>query len=119
MPGMQWARLQANLNIRLRRGAWYRIRQAGPLQVVLEVRGQTVQVPAAFLQIIETPPRRWTVVARPDDAVRLPSSWGDRYAVCPSCRERQPIDGRPGAMRCNRCRESFDIDWRESYDLGL
>jgi len=55
MPGMQWARLQANLNIRLRRGAWYRIRQAGPLQVVLEVRGQPVQVPAAFLQIIETP----------------------------------------------------------------
>jgi hypothetical protein len=89
------------------------------LQVVLEVRGQTLQVPAAFLQIIETPPRRWTVVARPDDAVRLPSSWGDRYAVCPSCRERQPIDGHPAAMRCNRCRESFDIEWRESYDLGL
>ncbi len=119
MPGMQWARLQANLNVRLRRGAWYRIKQVGPLQVVLEVRGQTLQVPAAFLQIIETPPRRWTVVARPDDAVRLPSSWGNRYAVCPSCRERQPIDGHPGAMRCNRCRASFDIDWRESYDLGL
>jgi len=96
---------------------------AAPGRLVSDQAGRPVagraQVPAAFLQIIETPPRRWTVVARPDDAVRLPSSWGDRYAVCPSCRERQPIDGRPGAMRCNRCRESFDIDWRESYDLGL
>jgi len=119
MPVMQWARLQANLNVRLRRGAWYRIRQLGPLQVVLEVRGQGLQVPAAFLQIIETPPRRWTVVARPDDAKRLPPSWGDRYAVCPSCRERQPLEGHPAAMRCNRCRNSFEIDWRESYEPGL
>src|SRR2546427_370511 len=47
MAGMQWARLQANLNIRLRRGAWYRIRQVGPLQAVLEVRGQPLQVPRA------------------------------------------------------------------------
>src|SRR5438094_8936629 len=78
MAGMQWARLQANLNIRLRRGAWYRIRQVGPLQAVLEVRGQPLQVPSAFLQIVETPPRRWTVVPRPDDAVRVPPSWGDR-----------------------------------------
>jgi len=89
------------------------------LQVVLEVRGQGLQVPAAFLQIIETPPRRWTVVARPDDAKRLPPSWGDRYAVCPSCRERQPLEGHPAAMRCNRCRNSFEIDWRESYEPGL
>src|SRR5438046_9285776 len=103
MPGMQWARLQANLNVRLRRGAWYRIRQVGPLQVVLEVRGQTLQVPAAFLQIIETPPRRWTVVARPEDAVRLPSRWGDRYALGPSGREPQPLAGHPGAMRRRRC----------------
>src|SRR2546430_9177345 len=119
MAGMQWARLQANLNIRLRRGAWYRIRQVGPLQAVLEVRGQPLQVPSAFLQIVETPPRRWTVVPRPDDAVRVPPSWGDHYAVCPSCRERQPLEGRPAAMHCNRCRGNFDIDWRESYGPAL
>src|SRR5207253_8340324 len=96
MPGMQWARLQANLNVRLRRGAWYRIRKVGPLQVVLEVRGQTLQVPAAFLQIIETPPVRWTVVARPEDAVRLPSNRGARYAACPSRRAPQTIRGGAG-----------------------
>jgi hypothetical protein len=116
MPGMQWARLQANLNIRLRRGAWYRIRQVGPLQSILEVRGQSLQVPSAFLQIVETPPRRWTVVARPEDAVRVPANWGDHYAVCPSCHERQALERHPTAMRCSRCRGNFEVDWRDVYD---
>src|SRR5213082_1336475 len=49
MPGM-WARLAADLNIRLRRGAWYRITQLGPLQAVVEVRGRSLEVPSAFLQ---------------------------------------------------------------------
>ena len=112
MAGM-WARLQADLNIRLRRGAWYRIKQLGPLQAVVEVRGQSLQVPSAFLQVRETPPRQWTVVPRPSDAVRLPSSWGDRYAVCPSCRERQPIAGRPRRMMCTRCSGEFAVAWTE------
>ena len=119
MPGMQWARLLADLNIRLRRGAWYRISQRGPLQAVIDVSGRLLQVPSAFLQIVETPPRQWTVVPRPNDAVRLPSNWGDRYAVCPSCRERQPLNGRPRKMRCSRCQQSFEVDWREVYDPAL
>ena len=116
---MQWARLQANLNIRLRRGAWYRIREVGPLQTELEVMGQPVWVPSAFLQIIETPPRKWTIVARPKNAVRLPPSWGDSYAVCPSCRGRQPLAGHGATMRCNRCKGTYEVGWNESYDLML
>src|SRR5438128_846544 len=72
MPGM-WARLQADLNVRLRRGAWYRIKQLGPLQAVVEVRGRPLEVPSAFLQVVDSPPRTWSVVARPGDAGRLPS----------------------------------------------
>jgi hypothetical protein len=118
---MLWARLQANLNIRLRRGAWYRIREAGPLQTALEVEvmGQPVWVPSAFLQIVETPPRRWTIVPRPKNAVRLPPSWGDSYAVCPSCRGRQPLAGHGATMQCNRCKGTYEVGWNESYDLEL
>jgi len=111
---MQWARLQTDLNIEIRRGAWYRIRQLGSLQAVIEVRGQELEVPAPFLEVVEKPPRKWTVVARPRDAVRVPSSWGNRYAVCPSCRERQQSIGRPGRMTCNRCRVNFQVGWKES-----
>lgn len=119
MPGMQWARLLADLNLRLRRGAWYRIVRVEPLQAVLEVSGRSIQVPAAFLQIVEKPPRRWTIVPRPSDAVRLPSDWGDRYAVCPSCRARQALAGRAARMQCARCKGSFEVAWNESYDPGL
>jgi hypothetical protein len=119
MTGMQWARLQADLNLRLRRGAWYRIRQVGPLQTVVEVRGQGVQVPSAFLQVVESPPRRWTIVQRPSDAKRLPESWGDHYAVCPNCRERQAIAGHPHSMGCDRCKGTFEVAWNDPYAPAL
>ena len=115
MAGMQWARLQANLNIRLRRGAWYRIRQVGPLQAVLEVRGQPLQVPSAFLQIVETPPRRWTVVPLPRRASWLAAELGTRYGVCPSCRYRAQLEQRARDMTCTRCKGRFEIAWDEAY----
>ena len=111
---MQWARLQTDLNIAVRRGAWYRIRHLGPLRAIIEVRGQDVEVPAPFLLVSEKPPREWTVVPRPRDAVRVPPSWGDRYAVCPSCNERQAIEGRPRRMTCHRCHGEFAVAWRQA-----
>ncbi|HEX4575294.1 MAG TPA: hypothetical protein VH158_09195 [Gemmatimonadales bacterium] len=36
----------------------------------------------------------------------------DRYAVCPSCCERQQIVGRPRYMTCQRCRGEFQVGWR-------
>lgn len=119
MPGMQWARLQVDLNIRLRRGAWYRIAELGPLHAVVDVLGQSIRVPAAFLQIVETPPRRWTVVQSPSHAARMPANWGDRYAVCPNCRERQPITGRRPTMQCGRCKRVSEVAWNESYAPAL
>lgn len=108
----KWARLRADLNLKLRRGAWYRITRLDPLQAVVEVRGgRSLEVPAAFLQVIDSPPRHWSIVPRPSDAVRVPLSWGDRYAVCPSCNARQPITGHPRRMACGRCRGEFDVAW--------
>ena len=110
MSGM-WARLQGDLNVRLRRGAWYRITQLGPLQAVVEVRGRSLAVPSAFLQVVDSPPRTWSVVTRPSDAVHLPRNFGDRYAVCPSCRARQAIGGRPRSMACQSCGGEFRVTW--------
>ena len=112
MAGM-WARLRADLNVKLRRGAWYRITRLDPLQTVLEVGGRLLEVPSAFLQVIERPPRKWSVVARPTDAVRLPEGCAERYAVCPSCRQRQSLAGRPRRMSCRRCGEDFEVAWSE------
>ena len=116
---MQWARVQVDVNVRLRRGAWYRVMELGPLHTVVEVRGRAVRVLSAFLQIVETPPRRWTVVQRPSRGARVPPGTGDHYAVCPSCRERQPITGRPAAMQCGRCKEEFEVAWNEQYAPAL
>jgi hypothetical protein len=113
MAGM-WARLQADLNLKLRRGAWYRITQLDPLQAVVEVGGRLLPIPSAFLQVLERPPRKWSVVPRPSDAVHLPAGCRDRYAVCPSCRERQALGGRPRRMRCQRCDGDFEVAWSDT-----
>lgn len=110
MAGMRWARLRVDYELPLRWGAWYRVQDLGPLETVVEVNNSPVPVPSAFLQIVETPPRRWTVVPRPDDAVRIPETW-KRYVVCPSCRERVQLERRPSAIQCPRCSGIFDVAW--------
>jgi hypothetical protein len=107
--------LRADLNLRLRRGAWYRITRLDPLQAVLEVRGgRSLEVPAAFLQVIDSPPRHCSIVPRPPDAARVPAHWGDHYAVRPSCNGRQPISGGPRRLSCQRCRGEFEVAWTAS-----
>jgi len=115
MAGRQWARLRADLDCDLRRGAWYRILKMASLEVVVDVKGKSIPVPRPFVEILATPPQRWTVVPRPDNAPRLPTTWGPYYAVCPSCRDRAPVLGRPANMRCPRCNGLFDIAWNEEY----
>ena len=119
MSRMKWARLQADVNVQLRRGAWYRVKELGPLETVLEVRGKPLLVPSAFIQVAEQPPHRWTVVPSPKDAVRFPEDWGAVYAVCPSCRERAQLHGRPSSMHCPRCKREFDVAWDEAYEPDL
>jgi hypothetical protein len=115
---MRWARLRVDLNVRLRRGAWYPIEDVGPLEALISVNRSTLPVPCAFLQIVENPPRRWTVVARPDNAVRIPDDW-KRYAVCPRCQTRAQLVRRVPSIQCPRCRGTFDVDWGENYRLEI
>ncbi|HVH09449.1 MAG TPA: hypothetical protein VM736_06605 [Gemmatimonadales bacterium] len=114
MPvAFQWARLKSEVKCPLRKGAWYRILKLTPMEAVLDVRGKPVTVARGHLQLAPTPALRWTVVPSPTNAPRFPTSWGSRYAVCPNCRERAPLEGRAPGMRCQRCNSFFEIAWDE------
>lgn len=111
---MLWARLQADVNCKLRRGAWYRLIKAQGLAAVVDVKGTPVPVVRAFLQMSASPPRKWTVVTRPRNAPHSVQI-GDFYAVCPSCRDRVPLRSKPSRMLCGRCGVEFAVDWDEQY----
>ncbi len=110
---MLFARLQADVdNVKIRRGAWYRVLQMGDLRAVIEVNKQPVSLLKAVLQIQARPPLRWTVVRRPKNGARAPA---ELYGVCPSCRSRAPLPKRVRELQCPRCKQEFDVDWGEAY----
>ena len=113
MAPLHWARLHVDVNCHLRRGAWYRVLRLLVRDVVLDVPGKPLTVPRSYLSLSLTPPSRWSVVSRPAAAPRLPSGWEVGYVVCPSCRERAPLNGHPLSMRCRRCNGLFDVAWGE------
>ena len=114
MSQTQWARLRLTEPGRLRRGAWYRVIRLTPAEAVLDVNGTLTPVPRPSLEILSTPPTRWTIVARPPHSARLPMSWGARYGVCPNCRARARLEARAASMRCPKCNGFFDIGWDNS-----
>ena len=117
MP-LQWARLQPEASEKIRHGAWYRVLKLGPIDVVLDVNRKPTAVPRSVLQIAQTPPAKWSVVPSPRHNVRFPLSWGSAYAVCPGCRERAPIVGKPDSMRCHKCNGLFDVAWIDNKAAG-
>ena len=108
-----------DVNCALRRGAWYRVARLAPLVAVLDVNRKPLPVPHYLLQVVSRPPTRWSVVPRPERARQLPRDWGPQYAVCPSCRERAALRGRPRHLTCHRCRGEFEVAWEEEYLLKL
>lgn len=119
MTDVQWARLRIDVNCRLRRGAWYRVASLTPGEALLDVNRNQVPVPRGAVRIVSAVPHLWTVVARPRDAKGLPITWGDKYAVCPACRNRAPLKRTPQTMRCARCERVFRVAWEElSVELG-
>lgn len=108
-----WARAQGGVNLGVRRGAWYRVIELTPDEVVLEVNRTQRRVPRAVVELDNATPRRWTVVPRPRDAVRVPDDWGDRYAICPACRSRTALKGHPHDFKCPRCSGAFQVNWDE------
>jgi len=116
MAGMQWCRLQVDVDCRLRRGAWYRVTRLASLEAILDLNGKALSVPHYLVEVVSRPPRRWTVVPRPKHARGIPKDWGPYYAVCPSCRERAALrSGQPRKMACQRCKQEFEVAWDEEY----
>ena len=111
----QWARLPVDVNCRLRRGAWYRVADLTAAEVKLEVNRQQVPVARGSVSIVSALLRCWTIVALPRDAKGLPVLWGDKYAVCPGCRNRAQVRGAPQNMHCPRCDETFRVGWEEWF----
>ncbi len=111
----QWARLLLDANHGLRRGAWYRVAELTSEGAVLDVNRKRVSLPRTFVSLRSVPPRAWTVVMRPRDARRVPETWAEKYAVCPSCRNRAALIGAPQTLRCARCKGLFRVGWEEWF----
>ena len=111
----QWARVRSDVNCGVRRGAWYEVLLLTPDEAVLNVRRRPVTFARSTVQIVPTQPERWSVVARPHDAVNLPPSWGSRYAVCPNCSHRRALPGQPTELECPRCNGVFAVAWDDPY----
>ena len=109
----QWARVRSDVNCSVRRGAWYMVVRLTPDAAILEVGQRSLSVPRTLVQVVPIRPRRWSVVARPYDAVDLPINWGSPYAVCPACRARMPLRREQRELRCGRCSDVFPIAWEE------
>jgi hypothetical protein len=113
-----YARLRENMNLRLRRGAWYRVLHLEGMEAVLEVNKRPRKVLRALLEIVKRPPPHWTVVSQPLDSPRkVPPALAERYGVCPSCGERAALPQRARKLRCPNCKWEFAIDWDERYPV--
>jgi hypothetical protein len=108
----QWARVKGDSNCSIRRGAWYQVLRLTPDAAILEVGQRSLSVPRDLLQIAIRRPDSWAVVQRPYDAIDLPIAWGSRYGVCPRCQHRMPLQHGQKQLRCGRCEEVQEIDWR-------
>ena len=115
MNDPQWARVRVDANCGLRRGAWYRVATLTEHQALLEVNRQRVAVPRAALQIALAPPQHWSVVTRPADVKSLAAHWGERYAVCPGCRNRAQLKQTPQTLRCPRCEHVYRVAWGDWF----
>ena len=108
MDVLHWARLKAEGPYPLRRGAWYRVIELHPHEVVLDVQWKPVSVPPSLVEVVDERPLHWTAVPRPREAVRLREDW-DQYGVCPNCGNRASLEGAPKELRCTQCQESFPV----------
>ena len=112
---LAWARLRVEADVGLRRGAWYRVTRFTPSEVFLDVQRYPIGVPRRFLEVVLGRPLRWSVVPRARDPDKLPPGLVAPYAVCPVCRTRAPLAGRPGKMACPKCQGMFVVAWDEHY----
>ena len=111
-----YARLCENVNLQIRRGAWYRVLKVEDLHATLEVNKRPVPVAKALLEFVKRPPAKWTVVQqRASWIMNPPVGFTSEYAVCPSCTERVTLAADTRRMPCPSCKWEFEVAWNEHY----
>jgi hypothetical protein len=118
MASEHWARLSQDKACGLRRGAWYRVVGAEQDSVVLAAGGGEIPVSRDVLEFMSSRPAMWSVVERNRGSISLQGRWGRRYAVCPSCRQRQSLTGRPRTLRREKCNDLFEVSWDKPFIVG-
>ncbi len=111
-----WARVRSVGAHGLRRGAWYPVVNSGKSDLILlNVHRSNVPVPRAFVELSELKPYHWSVVEwmEGDRGAGRATQENDglTYGVCPSCRFRAPIAGRPEQITCPECQTAAEVDW--------
>ena len=106
-----FARVQDDVPLKLRKGAWYRVLELNDLQAVLEVNRRRVAVLRAWLEIRNRPPERWSVVQGSKENQKAPPPLRGIYGVCPNCHARTPLPKRARAHQCKKCGQEFQVDW--------
>lgn len=104
-----WAQVVGDVNVSIRRGAWYEVVRLTPEAALLDVNRRTLSVPRSVVQVRTVRPHEWSVVSRPHDATDVPLSWGSRYGVCPRCSLRAALKATRGDMQCPGCKGVFSI----------
>ena len=115
MPQKQWVRLNADVDCGLRRGGWYPAISVNKMEVVLRVHGKNKAFTRELFEVSGSGPTQWTIVSHAGNSRRIPARWTEGYGVCPSCRWRQLVLGRPRTMLCEGCYEEFEVDWDTVY----
>src|SRR5206468_11642802 len=95
-----FARLQADVPLKMRRGAWYRVIQLTDLQAVIEVNHRKVGVLRAWLEIQPRPPQQWSVVNGSAENRRAPPHLRGAYGGCPNWRGRAAVRKGGRARGC-------------------
>lgn len=111
-----WVRVGEQGAEGLRRGAWYEVLEERPDGgLVVNVHGAQVSVHRSRVSVVPERPREWSVVVR---VGVLRPTWANArhsitttYSVCPSCQHRQEMRDRPVTLACDRCKQSFPVDW--------
>src|SRR6185312_730127 len=102
MADPQWARLQSDVNCRLRRGAWYRVADLTSADAMLDVNREQVPVPRTSLKIVSSPPHA---------AERRTAD----HALCPL---RAHVPRRVGGVVRRSGVSGGSIPVRQSHPLG-
>ena len=109
-----FARISADVPMKLRKGAWYRVHHLDDLKAVIEVNHRKVEVLRAWLEIRDRPPQRWSVVEGSKENQKAPPPLRGTYGVCPNCRARTALPKKAREHQCKKCGNEYEIDWAEA-----